>query len=274
MKIFLSWSEERGKAIATALKSWLPLVIQASEPWMSTETPTGAQWSSAIVSNLKDAGVGVICVTPESLDSRWLNFEAGALAVMAAAEPRRKVCPYLWDVSPGDISGPLAEYQAQRADKEGTYRLVRTLNESLSRPLADSILERQFKLSWNLLEQDLSKIPKAPPVATPKIESPTMLPGDKLDEILLMVRQLSREVTLVRQLNSTEQSPVPQVTWSRPMLRHLLLQGSHAARPHASDADAEDVWALMEAAAEELRRSRGKQDDDGSDPAKPPGSAK
>ena len=32
MKVFVSWSGSRSKAIATALSGWLPLVIQSVEP--------------------------------------------------------------------------------------------------------------------------------------------------------------------------------------------------------------------------------------------------
>ena len=33
--VFITWSKERSKAAALALRGWLPLVIQAVEPWMS-----------------------------------------------------------------------------------------------------------------------------------------------------------------------------------------------------------------------------------------------
>ena len=35
MKVFISWSGERSKQMAAALKEWLPTAIQYLEPWMS-----------------------------------------------------------------------------------------------------------------------------------------------------------------------------------------------------------------------------------------------
>ena len=37
MKVFLSWSGEASLAMAAQLKSWLPKVIQALQPWISSE---------------------------------------------------------------------------------------------------------------------------------------------------------------------------------------------------------------------------------------------
>jgi hypothetical protein len=36
MKIFVSWSGRRSKAVAELMSDWLKCVIQASQPWIST----------------------------------------------------------------------------------------------------------------------------------------------------------------------------------------------------------------------------------------------
>lgn len=36
MKIFVSWSGKRSKAVAELMSDWLKCVIQASQPWIST----------------------------------------------------------------------------------------------------------------------------------------------------------------------------------------------------------------------------------------------
>ena len=35
MKVFISWSGTRSKALAVALKEWLPLILQYAKPWVS-----------------------------------------------------------------------------------------------------------------------------------------------------------------------------------------------------------------------------------------------
>ncbi len=40
----------------------------------------GIHWFSQIVLELQRSNIGIICLTPESLNSNWLHYEAGALA--------------------------------------------------------------------------------------------------------------------------------------------------------------------------------------------------
>ncbi len=54
--------------------------MQAVEPWMSTEIEKGKRWADEIMSGLEQAPIGILCLTQDNLDSKWLHFEAGALA--------------------------------------------------------------------------------------------------------------------------------------------------------------------------------------------------
>lgn len=81
MKVFISWSGERAKAVARALHEWLPTVIQSLEPWMSDQDiSSGQRWNSEISNQLAESNYGIICITPENQIAPWLNFEAGAVA--------------------------------------------------------------------------------------------------------------------------------------------------------------------------------------------------
>src|SRR4051794_18245619 len=125
MRIFLSWSGARSAALARALRDWLPTVIQAVVPWMSeADIDAGARWSSDVVAQLQEVHVGIICLTADNMSSPALHFEAGALS---KALDKSLVCTYLLGVQPADLRWPLATFQATRANKEETKRLVTTI---------------------------------------------------------------------------------------------------------------------------------------------------
>src|SRR5712691_4344098 len=105
MKVFLSWSGQRSRAVAEALRDWLPDVLQVVQPWLSSEDiPLGARWASEIARILEEADTGIICLTRDNVNSQWLNFEAGALS----KQFKTQLCVYALDLSPVEVSGPLA----------------------------------------------------------------------------------------------------------------------------------------------------------------------
>src|SRR5262245_55696298 len=128
MKIFVSWSGERSGSIAKSLKSWLPKVVQHLQPWLSSESiSAGVRWSDALAGALQELRFGVLCLTPENLGSAWVMFEAGALSKIVSES---RVIPYLLDVKPKDLRGPLAQFQAVSSDEDGTFRLLQSINLS------------------------------------------------------------------------------------------------------------------------------------------------
>jgi hypothetical protein len=163
MNVFISWSGERSKAVALLLRDWLPEVMQSIVPWMSDEDiAKGARWSPEIAGELEDARAGILCVTPENQVSPWLNFEGGSLAKTIA---NTYVCPYLIDLTPSQVTGPLSQFQCTVSTKQDTKKLVTTLNVALGSTLTDRLLERSFDKSWPDLEAGLAKIPQ--PMAAP-----------------------------------------------------------------------------------------------------------
>jgi hypothetical protein len=108
MKVFISWSGVRSKAVAQTLHDWLPQVMNAVEPWMSSEDMRkGSLWRLTLAEELESTHVGVICLTPENLRAPWLLFEAGALSKLYR-EKDAHVCTYLIGMRFADvIEGPL-----------------------------------------------------------------------------------------------------------------------------------------------------------------------
>src|SRR6266403_3949719 len=93
MKVFISWSGPISNKVAVLLRDWLPSVIQAVEPYVSSEDiDKGARWSTDIAKELEAAHFGILCITPDNISAPWINFEAGALS---KALDKSKVVPLL-----------------------------------------------------------------------------------------------------------------------------------------------------------------------------------
>jgi TIR domain len=81
MKVFISHSGPRSRAIALALKDWMPLVLHYVDPWVSQkDIAAGDRWAVEVGAKLSDSNFGIICLTPENLNAPWLLFEAGAIS--------------------------------------------------------------------------------------------------------------------------------------------------------------------------------------------------
>ena len=64
MKVFISWSGERSKQVAVAIREWLPMILQYVEPWMSeADISAGDRWSVELSKQLEESGFGIICLT-------------------------------------------------------------------------------------------------------------------------------------------------------------------------------------------------------------------
>src|SRR5215212_3926015 len=130
MKVFISWSGERSGKVAEQLREWLSYLFESVEPWVSrSDIEAGARWGVEVQEELAATSFGILCLTQENVAAPWLLFEAGALA---KALKDTFVAPYLLDLSPSDIpSGPLSQFQAKSADRQGTWELVKGINTAL-----------------------------------------------------------------------------------------------------------------------------------------------
>ena len=188
MKIFICWSQSRSKVMAEALRDWIPDVMQACEPWISSEDiDPGARWSSDLAKQLDEIQFGIICLTSENLNAPWIHFEAGAISKKLTDKTR--VCPYLLDIEPTDVIGPLTQFQAIKADKEETRKLMAAINRALdTQALPDDRFNRTFDANWPRLEGILKNIPEN----TQVVKQPARKEKDMIEEILRTVREHSR----------------------------------------------------------------------------------
>lgn len=192
MNVFISWSGERSKAVAEALHSWLPKIINDVKPWLSSaDIEKGARWSFDIASKLSESRVGIICLTPDNLHADWILFEAGALSKTL---DNTHVCPLLVGLEPADVKGPLAQFQGTRAVRDDVRKLLATINSALGeRALASSHLNEAFDVWWPRLEQKLQSIP-----AQRDTPNPQRPEREILEEILELARRDSRRELVPR----------------------------------------------------------------------------
>jgi hypothetical protein len=195
MKIFISWSKEPSKQVAETLAEWLPDVIQSLKPWVSREIPAGSRWNTEIADELSSTKFGIICVTKANQHEPWLQFEAGALA--KTLDEQTRVCPYLIDMSEGELSGPLVAFQSVRADEAGTKKLVQDINAAMAANghanLSEAQVNKAFDRSWGELQTKLNDLTKSSGTTIAKMPSvPEMVV-----EILAISRDLNRQLNAV-----------------------------------------------------------------------------
>lgn len=159
MKVFLSWSGEMSHRVASALRDWLPYVIQSVKPFLSSgDINKGARWSDVLAHELSDTQFGIICVTPYNINAPWLNFEAGALSKIV---DRSFVSPFLFRVDRSAVRGPLSQFQSTVYEKEDIFDLLTSINNSLDpeERLENELLSRELDAWWEKLRKALEAIP-------------------------------------------------------------------------------------------------------------------
>ncbi len=160
MKVFISWSGTTSRRVAQALHDWLPFVIQAVRPFISTgDIDKGRRWSDVLATELADAAYGILVVTPENFDKPWINFEAGAIS---KAVDKAYVSPFLFNIDPSRLVGPLSQFQATINEQQDILRLLASINSRMpaDQQLAFEVLNREFELLWPDLKAKLDEAAK------------------------------------------------------------------------------------------------------------------
>src|SRR5208337_62844 len=158
--VFIGWSGERSRLVADFLRGWISKVVQSARPWMSeTDIEKGSRGLSEIAKVLAEIKVGITCLTPENLQRPWIFFEAGALS--KTIEDRTRLCTYLiGGLEPQDVVPPLGMFQATKAVKKDTLKLIRTINRAVSEnPVPDQDLDELFDAMWPKLADRLATLP-------------------------------------------------------------------------------------------------------------------
>ncbi len=154
-KVFISWSGKSTDSfrVAKKLYDWLPMILQATEPFMSDNIAAGTGFLNQIMDSLSTAKVGIICVTKENAASPWLNFEAGALSNVVTTNEGVAI-PLLIGMTTNELSAcnsPIKNFQAVEFNDEGIERMLHSINNLLEYPLKESQLEMLLKQSKAML---------------------------------------------------------------------------------------------------------------------------
>ena len=156
-------------------------MLHYAVPWLSEkDIDAGERWAAEIGKRLEESNFGIICLAQQNLDAPWILFEAGALS---KALQTASVCPYLLDVDFKDVSGPLAQFQAKKAERTQTLELLQAINAKAPTPIDAGRLTELFEVLWPKLEQALNSIPAATS-AQKRIANQT----DVIEDLVAVVR--------------------------------------------------------------------------------------
>jgi hypothetical protein len=188
MKVFISWSGGESHAVAQVLRAQLPCIINAVKPFVSSEDiAKGAAWFQQIGSELEKSDFGILCLTGENQNSKWVLFEAGALAGRFS---KARVAPLLVNTTPTSIKPPLSQFQLTDLNsREDFFRLLVSINAALGEnSLHPDTLKESFNNWWNSFHQKV----KAALAKVSKRETKVVERSEKeiLAEVLNIVRSL------------------------------------------------------------------------------------
>lgn len=212
MKVFISWSGERSHALADALYDWLPLVLHYVEPWLSqADIEAGQRWADQVAKELEACNFGILCVTRENVSSPWVLFEAGALAKSMQGS---RVIPLLLGLEFRDITGPLAQFQAKKVERDGLFDVIQSLNQTAQHAVPEARVTQLFDALWPELEKKVTAIPNLSTPAKHARPQPEIL-----EELVASVRTLEG-----RFRDIAEDGPRARHRWRQfhPMMVHDL----------------------------------------------------
>jgi hypothetical protein len=190
MKVFISWSGAFSHEMAQAMAEWLPNVIQAVRPFLSSEDiQKGARWFEEIGTQLEKTNFGILCLTRDNIEAPWILFEAGALSKQLQLA---HVVPLLIDVKASELKPPLSQFNAVVSlTQEEIAKLLRAMNKALGDArLSDTQFEKAFAREWPEFERRVSDVQKMAGRNTRA--APKRNLEEMIEEILELTRTLAR----------------------------------------------------------------------------------
>lgn len=158
-RVFISWSGQAAKAVASVLKPCLERLFPGGHFFMSDdEIEVGDRWAAVLDAELEQSDLGIICATSTSVTSPWVIFEAGALAKLKDVS---RLCILLIDLPKESLPSPLHRFQCTTLTQDGVLRLVKSIERHLRiRHHHDELsLEEHFVKIWPMLNDTTRSLP-------------------------------------------------------------------------------------------------------------------
>lgn len=215
VRVFVSWSGRQGKALALALRTWLPSVVSKTEVWVSTEDiAKGERALPKLLDQLQEQEFAIVITTKSSQASTWVAFECGALANSIGVG---RVAPVTLGISEADVEGPLSLFQSTNAgDKMDLIRLINSINKCKPDPEPEAHVVELFENHWPELRKVIVSVRS-------EIEGARAAASNRevLEEILRLVR-LSSKASSVEEEHAKNVLSMLQARFRAPFLGHQV----------------------------------------------------
>ncbi len=159
-KVFISWSGERSKQLALALREWIPTVVDKVDPFVSDiDIEKGTKGLDKLDKELESTKHGILCLTPENLRAPWINYEAGSLAKFTET---RRIWTVLFNVSVSDVQKanvPYAQFQhTQVEDEKDVVKLLASIYQAAEHDTSANTIKTRVHRGWPDLQEKLKAI--------------------------------------------------------------------------------------------------------------------
>ena len=146
MSVFICWSSEQSKKLAEAVKALLesavPSLKRGKAVFISGSIDKGVNWFDSIIGHLKSSKAGMVCLTPENLQSpcisrlepwQWDSLPRKKQEAVAPSKP--PLLTLVHGVTGAELKGPLSAYQSTSTTPAEMGALVQWLrSQTTERP--------------------------------------------------------------------------------------------------------------------------------------------
>jgi len=191
LKIFLCWAEDDSEQIARKIVNCLYNIFEPDIKIFFSEhnIAGGSRWNHELAEALELHNFGLLCLTPNNLNSGAIHYEAGALG---KHHNDSHVIPLLFNINNiVALQGPISFFQA--VDSNDEEKVVNNLFSEINKRLPEDRrrqkerLERAFSEDWQkVLECSREFISQAP-------QEEAIDPFR--EEVLTFIRDMRRETT-------------------------------------------------------------------------------